>query len=297
MIKAENFEEFEAAAQLNPMSFNLFYAGKDQKIKFWHIGKYQDRSDNVDPRLPHDGRGDEEWGGFIPFADLPQAADPAQGFFVNWNNKPASWWNHGDNVPWRPRSELRSQTNRVIVMKDFVEPINQFSYANLKDVPKQINSHGTYQQAIEITSTGFIDENIIPPGQSGFVNLEGVKSPHFDDQWDMHTNWRFKDMEFGEPTVAVESRSDAPSEFSLSQNYPNPFNPITTIKYQLSKPAFVKLRIYDINGKLVETLVKAYQTVGSHQVQWNAKGFGSGAYFYQITAGEYSSVRKSIVLK
>ncbi|MFQ5751031.1 MAG: penicillin acylase family protein [bacterium] len=293
-IKARTLEEFEVAAALIPFSFNLFYAGQDQKIKYWHVGKYQDRSDGVDPRLPHKGDGSEEWGGFIKFADLPSADNTHQDYFVNWNNKPVSWWNNGDNIPWAGSTNL---TMRVSKMEAFVGPINGFTYENLKDVPRQIDDHGTYQQAIEFTGTEIIDENIVPPGQSGFINSEGQKSPHFSDQWPLHMNWQFKDMEFGQFTVSVEIEEPRPENFTLHQNYPNPFNPVTTIAYELPQSGDVLIEVYNLHGQLVQKLVNKGQPAGFHQVVWDAQGLASGVYIYQITTGNFSAVRKSILLK
>lgn len=86
-------------------------------------------------------------------------------------------------------------------------------------------------------------------------------------------------------------------DFELKQNYPNPFNPNTTILYQIPKSALVKLTIYNIAGQLVETLVNEHKTAGSYSVQWNAGTASSGLYFYRISAGEYSAVKKCLILK
>jgi penicillin amidase len=290
IIKAKNLAEFEAAAALNPMSFNLFYAGKDQTIKYWHTGKYQDRRDGIDPRLPHKGDGSEEWRGFIAFANLPQIANPSPNYLVNWNNKPVSWWNNGDNIPWKG-------PHRVTAMYDYVAPISVFTFDNLKNVPKAINSHGTYQQAIALSPTDIIDENVLPPGQSGFINLAGQPSPHFADQWDLHMNWQFKDMEFGRTPVGVQDRVLNPLTFVVDQNYPNPFNPVTTISYELPYAASVRLAIYNVNGQLVKTLVAEFQSSGAHKVQWNASGVSSGSYLYRLQAGEFTAEKKCVVLK
>ena len=290
VIKAKTLAEVEAAAALNPMSFNFFYAGKDQTIKYWHTGKYQDRRDGVDPRLPHKGDGREEWRGFIPFASLPQIANPSQGYLVNWNNKPVSWWNNGDPVPWRG-------PHRVKAMYDYVAPISAFTYDNLKNVPKAINSHGTYQQAVALSPTAIVDENVLPPGQSGFINLAGQRSPHFDDQWNLHVNWRFKDMEFNQSLVGVQSRTPNPITFTVDQNYPNPFNPVTTISYQLPYAAPVRLAVYNVNGQLVKILVEGDQLPGLHKIQWNANAVSSGVYIYRLQAGEFIAEKKCIVVK
>lgn len=218
--KSSNIADVNAALAQNPYSFNLFYAGRDQSIKYWHSGLFQDRSDGVDPRLPHKGDGSEEWGGFIPFASLPQEANPVEGFFVNWNNKPVCWWNNGDNVI--------SETTRLRVNNifDYVTPlIEGFSYADLKGIPFAISAHGNYQQAIVVPISGeFVDSNIVPPGQSGFKNIAGMKDAHFADQWTLHLGWDFKDMLFGYTCI---DPFDIDNDFvgNSCDNCPADFNP------------------------------------------------------------------------
>jgi len=84
----------------------------------------------------------------------------------------------------------------------------------------------------------------------------------------------------------------------LHQNYPNPFNPETTINYQLKKSGFVELKIYNIKGQLVQTLVKDEQSAGNHSIVWNAKEISSGQYFYQISIDDKAvQTKKAIFLK
>jgi len=87
------------------------------------------------------------------------------------------------------------------------------------------------------------------------------------------------------------------SDYHLLQNYPNPFNPKTNITYQIPKSLFVKLTVYDINGRLVETLINEYQNAGHYTIGWNANKVCSGIYFYQIDTGEYTCVKKCLVVK
>jgi len=83
----------------------------------------------------------------------------------------------------------------------------------------------------------------------------------------------------------------------LEQNYPNPFNPTTTISFRLTEAQRVYLSVYDVRGRLVETLVNEWRSAGPHNVTWNAYGVGSGVYFYKISAGGLSVVKKCVVLK
>jgi len=88
-----------------------------------------------------------------------------------------------------------------------------------------------------------------------------------------------------------------PETFVLLQNYPNPFNPTTTIKYEIPKSSFVTLKVYNIAGQLIVTLVDGQKSAGRYAVKWNTANVSSGVYIYQITAGNFSDVKKSIVLK
>ena len=101
---------------------------------------------------------------------------------------------------------------------------------------------------------------------------------------------------FIEPTFVLQENNQ-PSSFHLYQNFPNPFNPITTIKYRTNKPCFISLKIYDILGHEIATLVNEFQTIGKHQVKWFAQGLPSGIYFYRLQAGEFSKTNKLILQK
>ncbi|MCC6864705.1 MAG: T9SS type A sorting domain-containing protein [Ignavibacteria bacterium] len=88
-----------------------------------------------------------------------------------------------------------------------------------------------------------------------------------------------------------------PKNYELLQNYPNPFNPSTTIEYSIPKDAIVTMKIYDILGKEVATLVNEQKSAGTYIVNWNASGFSSGIYFYRINAGEFTATKKMYLVK
>jgi len=81
------------------------------------------------------------------------------------------------------------------------------------------------------------------------------------------------------------------------QNYPNPFNPTTTIKYSLPKAGNVKLTVYNAIGSKVATIVNEYKTAGIYSVQFNGSNLASGIYLYRLESGNFSSVKKFILLK
>ncbi len=91
--------------------------------------------------------------------------------------------------------------------------------------------------------------------------------------------------------------SEIPSSFSLSQNYPNPFNPSTKINYQIKSREFVSLKIYDIQGNEVSTLVNKIMNAGTYEAQWNAADLPSGVYYYKLFSGNFSGTKKMILVK
>jgi hypothetical protein len=87
------------------------------------------------------------------------------------------------------------------------------------------------------------------------------------------------------------------TEFSLAQNYPNPFNSTSIIKYSIPKSSQVSLKIFNTLGEEIEALVKEEKPIGTYELNWNAANLPSGVYFYQLRAGDYTSVKKMILLK
>ena len=85
--------------------------------------------------------------------------------------------------------------------------------------------------------------------------------------------------------------------YKLEQNYPNPFNPTTNIRFQIPESGMVTLKVYNILGKEVATLVKEERSAGSYEVEFDASSLPSGVYFYQLKAGSFIKTNKMILLK
>jgi hypothetical protein len=88
-----------------------------------------------------------------------------------------------------------------------------------------------------------------------------------------------------------------PTNLTLSQNYPNPFNPSTSITYSIPEEAAITIKIYDITGTEIETLVNEEKRAGTYELTWNAENLPSGVYFYQLTAGSFVETKKMLLLK
>jgi hypothetical protein len=91
--------------------------------------------------------------------------------------------------------------------------------------------------------------------------------------------------------------TEVPDRFSLYQNYPNPFNPNTNIKFQIAKNGYAVLRVFDIRGREVTTLVNEQLNPGTYEVEWDASKYSSGVYLYRMTAGEYSATKRMLLMK
>ncbi len=91
--------------------------------------------------------------------------------------------------------------------------------------------------------------------------------------------------------------NDVPKSYSLSQNFPNPFNPTTVIGYELPVNSQVNLKIYDVLGREVQTLVNEREDAGGHSAHFNASNLPSGVYFYRLQAGSFGMVKKMVLLR
>jgi hypothetical protein len=98
-------------------------------------------------------------------------------------------------------------------------------------------------------------------------------------------------------TSVEDDPASLPFAYSLKQNYPNPFNPSTKISYTVGKTSNVQLRIFDVLGNELETLINQEKPAGTYQLIWNAANFPSGVYFYQIKSDEFVQTKKMILLK
>jgi len=113
-------------------------------------------------------------------------------------------------------------------------------------------------------------------------------------------NYRLKQVDYdgtAEYSNVVEVEVTQPLEYSLSQNYPNPFNPSTTIAYSIAKDGLVTLKVYDVLGEEVVTLINELQSSGTRNITFDASELSSGVYYYQLVSGEFTSTKKLILMK
>ncbi len=102
---------------------------------------------------------------------------------------------------------------------------------------------------------------------------------------------------FTTPTGELPTGNTIPTVYSLSQNYPNPFNPVTKINFALPKQGFVTLKVYDVLGREVRTLVNEVKSAGQFSVDFNASEFASGVYFYKLESNSFSDIKRMMLIK
>ena len=150
-----------------------------------------------------------------------------------------------------------------------------------------------------------------PDGEEGtFGTIRLYVNPDFSDQnTSVNMSYRINEsvpvenfnVVITNSTLALDN-SLTPKVFALHQNYPNPFNPITQIKYDIAEDSFVSIKIYDVMGRNIRTLMHVNQTSGYHSIHWDAKNevgeaVSAGMYIYTIQAGEFRSTKKMVLLK
>jgi hypothetical protein len=97
--------------------------------------------------------------------------------------------------------------------------------------------------------------------------------------------------------VSVDDEKIIPVSYLLYQNYPNPFNPVTTISYTIPAQTNVEIKVFDILGREVKTLVNEFKTTGFHKIEFDASSLASGVYLYRIKTDDFISVKKMILMK
>ncbi len=197
------------------------------------------------------------WKGQAQYSVLPNLVTCTMG----WDNSP---WGGGKTHGFRLTPN--SFANLIDSAKSFIDQRNQ---SNLESHFIALDNWDEFGEG----------HYIYPTEQYGFGYLRSVKQT------------------FGTITSVKEKNNQLPTDFSLSQNYPNPFNPSTEIKYSIPKSGSVTLKVYDILGQEVTTLVNQEQKQGSYSVNFNASKLASGIYMYKLQSGDFSVTKKMMLLK
>jgi len=155
---------------------------------------------------------------------------------------------------------------------------------------------GAFPFGATVNWTEFIVPIVYITGETPDLAILFMFLADFGGQGVVGTNGYVDYVMFGAPTD-VEQINGLPEDYSLKQNYPNPFNPSTNIEYSIPEESFVELKVFDVLGNEVATLVNEQQQAGVYRADFTADNLPSGMYFARITANEFTQVVKMILLK
>ena len=144
-------------------------------------------------------------------------------------------------------------------------------------------------------------ENIYEQMKTRGNSINTYSTSHLAELINMVTVWggttpKISSLEGNKPDNGV-TKKPIPTSYSLSGNYQNPFNPTTTIQYALPEDGKVLLKVFNVLGMEIKTLVDEYQAAGYKSISFDANNLPSGIYFYRIQAGSFSDVKKFVLLK
>ena len=146
----------------------------------------------------------------------------------------------------------------------------------------------------------YSDADLLAGGTNGFPVGDLNWFPAQKTSWNAQKNAEYSKLAYmlNNGTLGVKQGGNAvPEVYTLDQNYPNPFNPSTTISFSLPHESKVSLKVFNMLGQEVATLVNGNQTAGPHEVVFNAAGLSSGVYFYKLVSGDFTQVKKMSLLK
>lgn len=195
--------------------------------------------------------------------------------------------------------ELASGTNDTDgdILSWAVPQVDHITIAVLDNDPSKEVIFGIEKGTVLYNAQNVKDGSLISESRCVAYGVHHTASFYITDigfsLMDAAIQWILEEDQTGVEQIDVVS----PDEFSLSQNYPNPFNPSTTIKYNLNQSSKVTLKIYNLSGQELETLINEFQVAGEKEVTWQPKGLPSGIYYYQLQAGDFSETKKLIFQK
>ncbi len=174
-----------------------------------------------------------------------------------------------------------------VTLSGNVPNMNIEIYANVNDtgyVRTYTDYNGNYTLHVSNKLWNYnVGSGMLPQGYYGYSVIAHA------GQTNVNFNFNLTDVEQQTPSV--------PNQYSLSQNYPNPFNPTTYIKYTIPTDGFVLLKIYNVLGSEVATLINSYKSAGTYNVSFNAENLSSGVYYYKLKSGPFVETKKMILLK
>lgn len=214
---------------------------------------------------------------YIPGQKIFVGSD--SGVYVSTNN--GTNWNIISGLPMKRAVSVLTSGMNVFVCFQSWGTTNNYVYVSTDNgVTWRLKNQGLPTQ--EVFNTLFIN--------NGYVYLGTEHTQQYTHRY----IWR---RSLSEIIGIQQISSEIPSKYSLSQNFPNPFNPSTKINFSVTKSGLVTLKVYDVTGKEVSTLVNENQSPGTYSVDFNGSTLTSGTYFYKLTTGDFTETKRMLLIK
>jgi len=174
---------------------------------------------------------------------------------------------------------------------DSVDTLTRISFGELTHTsPNQFVSDTVFWSFSYTAPDSLLNDTLYSVGNS----TNGDSIPTDLDQWNFGENFIVNVID---KPVNVERMNLVPEEYILYQNYPNPFNPTTNLKFRMADFGFVSIKVFDLLGREVATLVNEERSAGEYEVEFNATGQASGIYLYKLETSNFTATRKMLLLK
>lgn len=174
-------------------------------------------------------------------------------------------------------------TGATYIKKSWIDSDSALILAEIQGGFEFRNNNPNYK----ITAT--LGEPLIPDSSPRwYINYISLDTP---------SNNFFINLDATDELTSVVESTEIPTDLILYQNYPNPFNPTTTIKFTIPRRGYIELKVYDLIGKEIRTLVRGNRLAGNHFVQFNGRELSSGIYLYKLEFSSFSKVKKFVLLK
>jgi hypothetical protein len=156
---------------------------------------------------------------------------------------------------------------------------------------------GTFRQNRAANAGIFFLASDTTEAGSGPYTTQFATSPYTVSRGEITSLGTFGVGKFGDITADLEDKEPIPAGYSLSQNYPNPFNPISQINYSISQSGYITLKVFNLLGQEVTTLFEGFQQKGNYTAIFDGSRLASGTYIYRLTAGNFTDIKKTMLVK
>jgi hypothetical protein len=226
----------------------------------------------------------------------PRISSVSNDLFVTWGNEPTKYiryrqYDAAPLAPQNPQLSTNPSNNRVRVSWSK----NQEPDISIYEVWRKVAEMGGNWQLIGTTTNNYFVDNeyYYAPKAGDFTLTYRVRAKDIGNNFSLYSNEVTVRAEY----LGKEYLAGNNTEYKLIQNYPNPFNPSTKISYSIKEVGFVTLKVYDILGVEIATLVNEQKTAGSYEADFNAANLPSGMYVYKLQSGSFTDVKKMLLTK